>query len=255
MTASNYPAALAETLKWEGGFVDHPQDPGGATNMGITIGTLSDWLGRPATVAEVRNLSRATAELIYRKRYWARVRGDEMPDGIDLVAFDGAVNSGVTRGARWLQTALRVVVDGAIGPLTVRAAQTEANGVAVIQRACAARMGFLRGLRTWGTFGRGWTRRVTSIEAAAVAMNTRSPAAVRAEAQKATGTAAKQTTGAAGAAVGGGTSAGGIETAPDLLVYGLIGVAILVALVLVSKARINRARARAYELKAEEMQE
>lgn len=165
----NFEACLAHVLQSEGGYVDHPSDPGGATNMGITIATLRTWRGRSVTKADVKALTRAEAAAIYRKNYWDAVRGDDLPRGLDLVAFDAAVNSGVSRGAKWLQSALGVPADGKVGPKTIAAANA-AHKDAVIDRACDLRLGFLRQLGTWKTFGKGWTRRVESVRAAASKM-------------------------------------------------------------------------------------
>ena len=103
MAAVNFDSCLARTLKFEGGYVNNPHDPGGPTNMGITIATLSHELGRAATIAEVKTMSRATAATIYRKKYWNLINGDKLPRGVDLLAFDIAVNSGIGRVLPWLQ--------------------------------------------------------------------------------------------------------------------------------------------------------
>lgn len=241
---SNFDACLAEILDHEGGYVNHPSDPGGETNMGISK--------RSYPHENIKGMTRARAAEIYRRDYWQPVRGDDLPAGLDLVAFDPAVNSGVSRGAKWLQGALGVAQDGKIGPATIARALSPIDGVAVIQKACAARMGFLRGLRTWGSFGKGWTLRVVSVEAAAVAMNTRSAAKVSQEGEKAKSSAAKQNTAAVGAA-GGGAASTGLEGLPDLVTYGLIGLAVVVAVILVSKARVNKERSAAYARKVKEM--
>lgn len=163
-----FEACLDHVLQHEGGYVDHPRDPGGATNMGITIGTLSDWLGRPATRAEVRDLSRETAAAIYRARYWQAVQGDSLPVGLDLVLFDYAVNSGPGRAVRTLQAVLGVPMDGAIGPVTLSALAGR-DREQLIREVCARRRAFLRSLSTYDAFGRGWERRVAAVEAAALA--------------------------------------------------------------------------------------
>ena len=167
----NFDACLGHVLQSEGGYVDHPDDPGGATNMGITIATLRAWRGRSVTKADVKALTRAEAAAIYRKNYWDAVCGDDLPAGLDLVAFDAAVNSGVSRGAKWLQSALGVSADGKIGPKTIAAANA-AHKDAVIDRACDLRLAFLRQLSTWKTFGKGWTRRVESVRDTASKMAT-----------------------------------------------------------------------------------
>lgn len=166
--SARFAACLAEVLRHEGGYVDHPNDPGGATNLGITRATLSDWRGRPVTKSEVRALTVAEASAIYRARYWDPVRGDALPPGVDLAVFDFAVNSGPGRAARTLQQVLGVTQDGAIGPITLAAIARAPGPVTIIMDLCDARMRFLRGLGTWPTFGRGWTRRVAEVEAAAM---------------------------------------------------------------------------------------
>ena len=169
MTASNFARAFALTLKHEGGYVDHPSDPGGATNLGVTIGTLSLWLGRPASKSEVRALTRDTVAPIYRKNYWDRIRGDELPAGIDYAVYDFAVNSGPKRGAQALQRAIGVADDGVIGSVTL--ANVAARPVdQIVQRICDDRMTFLRRLSTWKTFGKGWTTRVQGVLREALAM-------------------------------------------------------------------------------------
>ena len=160
----NLETALRLIRRHEGGYVDHPDDPGGATNLGITHATLAAWRGKPVTKQDVRNLTVAEAAAIYRARYWDAVRGDELPAGVDLAVFDFAVNSGPGRAIRTLQTVLGVPQDGALGPVTMAALAKAPGAVTVIVDLCDARMRFLRGLRTFGTFGRGWTNRVNNIE-------------------------------------------------------------------------------------------
>ncbi|MGX9981117.1 glycoside hydrolase family 108 protein [Methylobacterium fujisawaense] len=169
MAAANFERALALVLVHEGGYVDHPADPGGATNLGITIGTLSGWLGRPATKAEVRALTKATVAPIYRKNYWDAVRGDELPAGVDYCVFDFAVNSGKGRALPSLQRAIGVADDGKIGPITLAAARAKDAGQTV-ERICADRLAFLKRLSTWPTFGKGWSSRVQGVRAEALAL-------------------------------------------------------------------------------------
>lgn len=168
----NFSACLTETLRHEGGWADDPRDPGGATMKGVTLATYRQW--RPgATKAQLRAITDAEVAAIYRKGYWDAVRGDDLPAGLDLVAFDAAVNSGAKRGAQWLQAALGVPQDGKIGRETLRAADmTGATGA--INRACDARLAFMKrakhpktGASLWATYGRGWSSRVASVRAAA----------------------------------------------------------------------------------------
>ena len=105
---ARFARCVAEVLKHEGGFVNHPRDPGGATNRGITHITLADWRGGPVTAEDVRTMSEAEAREIYRSKYWNAIQGDNLPAGVDLAVFDLAVNSGVGRAARMLQQQLGV---------------------------------------------------------------------------------------------------------------------------------------------------
>ncbi|MEQ5872919.1 glycoside hydrolase family 108 protein [Sagittula sp. NFXS13] len=251
MTKDNFAPCLDHAFEVEGGFVNHPKDPGGATNMGITKATLEHELGRSVTVDEVRNLSRSVAARIYRRKYWGVIRGDDLPAGFDLVAFDGAINSGPRRGARWLQVGLggNVARDGKIGPQTLSAAQGRADGVQVIERACAARMGFLQRLKHWQTFRRGWTARVAKVEATAVAMWAGSRAAVKAQESRATVAQRRdqktaQATGAGTVGGAGGVELTGIPDAVALAVLVVGAVAIGWALM---RARQNKTRAAAFE--------
>lgn len=172
MSAGNFKESLRLVLKHEGGYVDHPKDPGGATNLGVTIGTLSGWLGRPATKAEVRKLTAETVAPIYRKQYWDRVWGDDLPKGLDYAVFDFAVNSGPSKAVKSLQAALgmpKKEQDGAMGLNTLRTVRA-ANADAVIVKLCDGRLAWLKRLKTWGTFGRGWGSRVAGVKKAALAM-------------------------------------------------------------------------------------
>lgn len=174
---ARFAACLAETLRQEGGFVDHPLDPGGATNMGITRRTLatsrgvSPWWKLP--VADVRKLAEPEAASIYRARYWQPCRGDALPPGLDLAVFDYAVNSGPDRAIQALQRALGVTADGRIGPQTLGALQAKIalRGAAdLIVALCNGRLSFLDQLTLSATFGAGWRHRVDLIRAAALKM-------------------------------------------------------------------------------------
>jgi lysozyme family protein len=131
--------------------------------MGITQATLGAWRGQPVTRADIRALSREEARAIYRIRYWNAVAGDELPAGLDLAAFDYAVNSGPQRVIRTLQGLVAVEVDGRMGPQTLGAIRA-AEPRSLIEALCAARLRFLQQLPTFPVFGRGWTRRVAKIE-------------------------------------------------------------------------------------------
>lgn len=172
MPASRWTLCLAEILRHEGGYVDHPADPGGATNMGITHKTLARWRGidpwweLPKT--EIRALARAEASAIYKALYWERCKAGSLPSGLDLAVFDYAVNSGPDRAVRVLQALVGVVQDGFVGPVTL-AAVGKRDARALIEALCDQRMSFLQRLAAWASFGRGWTSRVTDIRATALA--------------------------------------------------------------------------------------
>jgi lysozyme family protein len=164
---NNWDASFNNLIKHEGGYVNHPRDPGGATNLGVTQRTLSEWRRRPVTIEEVKNLTRKEAEAIYRANYWEPVGGDALPPGVDIAVFDAAVNSGVRRSSKWLQRAVGMPeseVDGNAGPATL----TKLRGLnprVVALNVCDQRISFLRGLPTWPVFGRGWSTRMADVRA------------------------------------------------------------------------------------------
>jgi len=166
----NFNAILEHIFQVEGGYVDHPSDPGGATNMGITISTLRRWRGRPVLKEDVKNLTKGEAKNIYEVFYWNMVDCDEWPSGLDLVMMDACVNSGPTAAVKWLQRALNVSVDGVLGPVTRGAAQ-EAESVPALIRDCVGeRRTSVRSFRNYGVFGPGWENRINSVEHRALEM-------------------------------------------------------------------------------------
>jgi lysozyme family protein len=176
MGRSRFDICLDEVLRFEGGYADHPADPGGATNMGITRKTLARW--RAVTPwwglakSEVQALDRTEAAAIYKGSYWDRSNAARLPPGLDLALFDFAVNSGPERAIKTLQGQLRLVTDGQVGPLTLAAIKTEIalRGVGgLINALCDKRLDFLTQLATFAVFGKGWTTRVAAIRKAALA--------------------------------------------------------------------------------------
>lgn len=254
MANGNFPACNGVTRKWEGGDVNHPLDPGGLTSRGVTAAAGAAHrkrLGLPAKA--VTKWTEAEVERFYRVEYWDRVNAELLPWGVDLATYDPAVNSGVSRGAKWLQSAVGVTQDGKVGPETIRAI---VNPKTTIQRVCAKRLGFVQGLRTWSTFGKGWARRIADIEARAVAMwlahagRQSVPADMEVEASKASKTAADQSNGAAGTVATGGAGGAADVAANGSVNWWLIGALVLAVLltagVLAWKARNNKLRAAAY---------
>lgn len=173
MASGNFRRCLAHVLIHEGGYSDHPSDPGGATNMGITRKALESWRGHPVTKDDVRALTQDEAATIYAARYWAPVAGDDLPAGIDLAAFDCAVNQGVGRAVKLLQEALGVegiALDGRMGPVTLRAV-TSANPERLLAEYVARRMRHYGSLtKLFKTFGLGWSRRLIAVHAEALSM-------------------------------------------------------------------------------------
>jgi lysozyme family protein len=166
---ANWDEALAHILKYEGGYVNHPSDPGGMTNLGVTKRVWEEWIGRPATEADMRSLTPAMVAPLYKKRYWDAIRGDDLPSGVDLCVVDCAVNAGPGRAARFLQQAVGVTADGQIGPKTI-AAVTAIPADQVIEKFCNLREAHYKSLDTFATFGKGWMNRLASVEAESKSM-------------------------------------------------------------------------------------
>lgn len=167
----NYEMALKELLKHEGGYANHPRDPGGRTNLGVTQRVYEEWVGHPVTERIMRNLTPAHVKTLYKVKYWDAVRGDELPSGLDLCVFDFSVNSGPKRAARFLQGMVGVTQDGMIGPRTLSALKQHIKSdgnVATIASYQDKRLAFLKSLPHWDAFGRGWSRRVNEVEQAAL---------------------------------------------------------------------------------------
>lgn len=173
----NRDAAMEVIFRHEGGYVDHPRDPGGATNLGITHKTLAAWRRKPVTRADVRALTKAEAREIYDREYWDPIRGDDLPAGVDLVVFDMGVNAGPARSARMLQEIVKVTQDGVIGAQTL-AAVSQRDPAQIIESFSARRMTYYRSLKHWSTFGKGWSRRTNETMAAALDMARNRPVRV-----------------------------------------------------------------------------
>jgi hypothetical protein len=166
---SNWDNAFKLMLKSEGGFVNHPSDPGGMTNLGVTKATWENWVGRESDEAEMRGLTPEKVEPLYKKKYFDAVRGDELPMGLDYLMFDFAVNAGAGRAIKTLQTAVGVTPDGGFGPMTMAAVQA-VDPVDLIERFSQAKEDFYRSLTTFATFGKGWLNRVADVKVKASSM-------------------------------------------------------------------------------------
>jgi lysozyme family protein len=167
---ANYEKSLSAVLKHEGGYVNHPADPGGATNKGITQKVYDAYRQRLGLgVRSVKLLADDEMRDIYKKQYWDVVRGDDLPDGVDFAVFDFGVNSGPSRAVKFLQMGLGVKVDGIPGVVTLRAAE-ESDPRIIINAICDKRLEFLKNLPHWETFKNGWRSRVAGVRAMALSM-------------------------------------------------------------------------------------
>lgn len=240
----------AITAKWEGGWSNHPADPGGKTMYGVTEAVYHAWLrSKGRATKPVRNISRADALSIYRDKYWKPTAGRyRLRPGVDLATYDAGVNAGVSRAIQWL---------------------TQAQGGSdqqTVKKICAARLSFKQSLKTWATFGKGWARRVADIEAKGVAMALAAAneyhdiqQQLEDEASATKNTAGKQEGGAV--ASGGGAAGGGAVSTTDLASDPMAGW-VMLAIVLMAagvtfwllwRAHVNRARSAAYVAEAEQM--
>lgn len=156
-TKPDFDVAFERLIGHEGGYVNHPDDPGGETNWGITKRTARE----AGYLGNMRDLTREQARAIYREAYWQRARCDEFDGAIAFQVFDAAVNHGIGNATRFLQRAVDVADDGDIGPVTM-AALRDMSVTDVLARFNSARLDFYTKLSTWPSFGRGWTRRVAS---------------------------------------------------------------------------------------------
>lgn len=233
------------TAGWEGGWSDHPADPGGKTMYGITQATYDAWRkANGLALQSVAKITKAEALKIYRRNYWEACGADRLAPGPDLATYDASVNSGVSRGRRWLMASI-----GGTNAETVK-------------RICKARLSFVQALSNWKTFGKGWGRRIADIEVKGVAMALAAAGAtesrIRAEARTEAATAKKSAASARNTATAAGSvsvaSGGSPAVSPDvaadpaaLWILGALCLALaVVAIVLIVRHRAQSARADAY---------
>jgi lysozyme family protein len=173
----NYQASFDHVIKSEGGFTDDVRDSGnalpdgrqGSTNLGCTQRVWEAFVGHEVTHADMRALTPAAVAPLYKLQYWDRVKGDDLPSGLDYSVFDAAINSGPSQAAKWLQQVLDVQADGAIGPGTLAAvaAHSPADLINAYQ---FKRLAFLKNLKTWPIYGNGWGKRVAEVATLATEM-------------------------------------------------------------------------------------
>lgn len=168
MAATNFRQSLSLVLAHEGGYVNHPKDPGGPTNCGITQKVYDAYCDYMHLKRQsVANIKQSEISDIYNKQYWRTIKGDSLSSGLDYAVFDFGVNSGVARASKYLQRLVGVEPDGIIGLVTLSAVEAKMaeNPQLTITQYCANRLTFLRSLPTFATFGLGWTRRVVGYRA------------------------------------------------------------------------------------------
>jgi lysozyme family protein len=168
---SNFELCLKKMLAHEGGYVDHKLDPGGMTNLGVTKRVWEEWVGHEVDEKQMRALTPETVAPLYKRKYWDAIRADELVAGVDYCVFDVAVNSGSGRAVKFLQSCVGVTVDGGFGPATLAAVKkAEEDPARLIEMYCARRLEFLQSLKTFETFGKGWSRRVQEVKDKALKM-------------------------------------------------------------------------------------
>ena len=166
----NYQSALNHVLQSEGLWSDNPADPGGATMKGVTLSVYQAWKGNSHISKEdLRNISDQEVADIYKQNYWDKVKGDDLPSGVDYAVFDASVNMGVGRASKLIQTAVGVPADGVIGNQTVQAIKN-ANPKDLIDKFSAEKDAFYKSLPTFGTFGKGWLNRVAQVKTTSESM-------------------------------------------------------------------------------------
>ena len=166
---NNFEACFKEVLKHEGGFVNHPKDPGGITNLGVTKKTWQEWVGHEVSADDMKALKPEDVKPLYHNRFWDACKCDDLPTGVDYCVFDTAVNSGKVRAIKFLQSVVGAVPDGAIGPITIASANNKGSRL-IIEQFCDKREAFWRSLPTFETFGKGWLRRGNEVRSKALEM-------------------------------------------------------------------------------------
>jgi len=167
---SNFETCLSLLLVHEGGYTNHPSDPGGPTNFGITIEDYRRYVKVNATAADVRRMKLDEARIIYREKYWDAQRCDEQPPGVNYAVFDYGVNSGIGRSGKVLRRVLGLPHDSSAVTDAVIAAARASDPKSLVAAICDERLHFLQSLKTWPVFGAGWGRRVAEVKSTTLKM-------------------------------------------------------------------------------------
>ena len=159
-------------LVHEGGFVNHPSDPGGMTNLGVTKQTWQEWVGHEVSEKEMRSLTPTMVAPLYKRKYWDACRADDLISGLDYCVFDVSVNSGVGRAIKLLQSSVGATPDGGYGSITAALVKkAEEDPQRIIELFSAKRLEFLESLKAFPVFGKGWSRRVQEVKDKALEMS------------------------------------------------------------------------------------
>ena len=161
---SKFDEIIEMVLEHEGGYVNHSSDPGGETIYGISKRAYPD--------LDIKNLTVEQAKEIYRNDYWDRIKGEDLPSGVACVVLDYCVNSGVSRASKALQSVCGIANgDGIIGPASLNAVWVTVKNTSeedVINAVTEQRQEFIRALKIYETFGKGWERRIEETRAKAM---------------------------------------------------------------------------------------
>lgn len=177
---SNWDESFELVIRHEGGFTSDERDPGnalpdgrkGSTNLGCTQAVWEAYIGKQVTLDDMKRLTKEDVKPLYKKRYWDAIHGDRLHKGLDYAVFDTAINSGVSRASKFIQEIVGVSADGAIGNNTLLAISQFKDSVMLIDEYCEKRLAFLKALKTWPIYGRGWEKRVADVNETATRMAT-----------------------------------------------------------------------------------
>ena len=163
----NFEKCLELVLKSEGGWVNHPSDPGGETNLGVTKRVWEEYVGHP--VESLKKLTKEDVAPLYEQKYWRPCYGEVLPRGLDFVVFSMGINAGPGRSIKLLQSSVGCVPDGVIGPRT-RELIFDSNCATLIAKFSETRRHYYESLKTFPVFGKGWLARVDREELEALSM-------------------------------------------------------------------------------------
>ena len=166
---SDFKECLDLVLKSEGGFCNHPSDPGGMTNLGVTKKVWEEFVGHPVSEVDMRALTPEKVAPLYEQKYWRTCYCEVLPRGLSFLIFSMGINAGPGRGVKLLQSCLGGVADGVIGPRTMELIKS-LNVTDLIQKYSNARRDYYKSLKTFDVFGKGWLARVDREEKEALEM-------------------------------------------------------------------------------------